>query len=138
MTAAQFSIDIMRVAADAARDKKANNIVAVDVSERLGITDAFLIASADNERQVNAIVDGIEDVIAEKFDLHPVRREGRGEGRWVLLDYQDVVVHVQHDEDRVFYALDRLWSDCPLIDVSESTTAPASVSEEPAETPEAE
>lgn len=132
MTAAQFSIDIMRAAADAARDKLASNVVAVDVSERLGITDAFLIASADNERQVNAIVDGIEESLAEKYDLHPTRREGRGEGRWVLLDYQDVVVHVQHDEDRVFYALDRLWSDCPLIDVSEGTTTPAFVEEKPA------
>ncbi|MEE1622487.1 ribosome silencing factor [Zafaria sp. J156] len=109
------SLDIIQTAAAAAVDKLAENLVALDVSERLGITDAFLIASASSERQVNAIVDGIEDALNTRLDLNPVRREGRGEGRWVLLDYLDVVIHVQHNEDRVFYALERLWSDCPVI-----------------------
>lgn len=117
MTATDHSLEVIRTAALAAADKLAENLVALDVSERLGITDAFLIASASSERQVNAIVDGIEHALGESMDLRPVRREGRGEGRWVLLDYLDVVIHVQHDEDRVFYALDRLWSDCPLIEL---------------------
>ena len=65
---------------------------------------------------MNAIVDGIEEELS-KQGLKPVRREGRSEGRWVLLDYAQVVVHVQHEEDRVFYALDRLWKDCPSVDL---------------------
>ncbi|GHD01953.1 ribosome silencing factor [Zhihengliuella salsuginis] len=109
--------NIINIAAKAADDKLAENLMAIDVGERLGITDAFFIASAETERQVNAVVDGIEEALLEQLDLKPARREGRGEGRWVLLDYLDVVIHVQHTEDRVFYALDRLWSDCPTIEL---------------------
>ena len=116
MTATESSIAIARTAAKAAADKIAQDIVAMDVSERLALADVFLIASAPSERQVNAIVDGIEEELA-KQDLRPVRREGRSGGRWVLLDYADVVIHVQHEEDRVFYALERLWKDCPVEDL---------------------
>lgn len=116
MSATEQSIGIARTAAHAAVDKIAQDIVAIDVSDRLAITDIFVIASAPSERQVNAIVDGIEEELS-KQGLKPVRREGRSEGRWVLLDYAQVVVHVQHEEDRVFYALDRLWKDCPSVDL---------------------
>lgn len=117
MAATDHSLSIIRTAALAASDKLAENLVALDVSERMGITDAFLIASAESERQVNAIVDAVEKALMEEHDVRPVRREGRGLGRWVLLDYADIVIHVQHQEDRVFYALDRLWSDCPTIEL---------------------
>ena len=116
MSASESSIAIARTAARAATDKIAQDIVAMDVSERLAITDVFLVASAPSERQVNAIDDGIAEELA-KQDLKPVRREGRSEGRWVLLDYAEVVIHVQHQEDRVFYALERLWGDCPKVDL---------------------
>ncbi len=116
MSATESSIGIARTAAHAAADKIAQDIVAIDVSERLAITDVFVIASAPSERQVNAIVDGIEGELS-KQGLKPVRREGRSEGRWVLLDYAEVVIHVQHEEDRVFYALERLWNDCPSVDL---------------------
>lgn len=116
MNATDESIALARQAARAASDKLAEDIVALDVSDRLAITDVFLIASASNERQVSAIVDGIEEQLL-KQNLKPVRREGRSEGRWVLLDYTEMVVHVQHEEDRVFYALERLWGDCPSIDL---------------------
>ena len=116
MSATEQSIGIARTAAHAAVDKIAQDIVAIDVSDRLAITDVFVIASAPSERQVNAIVDGIEEELS-KQGLKPVRREGRSEGRWVLLDYAEVIVHVQHEEDRVFYALDRLWKDCPSVDL---------------------
>ena len=125
MSATETSMNIARTAAKAASDKLADDIVAIDVSERLAITDIFLIASASNERQVNAIVDGIEEELA-KEGLKPVRREGRSEGRWVLLDYATVVVHVQHEEDRVFYALERLWKDCPSVDLQLPDTESAS------------
>ena len=103
-----------QVAAQAAADKLATDIALIDVSERLAITDVFVVVTGGNERQVEAIVDEIE----EKLRLHgdkPIRREGRREGRWVLLDYGDIVVHVQHAEERAFYALERLWKDCPAI-----------------------
>ena len=131
MTATESSIAIARTAAKAAADKIAQDIVAMDVSERLALADVFLIASAPSERQVNAIVDGIEEELA-KQDLRPVRREGRSGGRWVLLDYADVVIHVQHEEDRVFYALERLWKDCPVVDLQlgDDTSAKAGAATE--------
>ena len=116
MTATDYSLDLVRTAAAAAEDKKAEGILAFDVSEQLAITDAFLLASAGNERQVGAIVDEIEDKLREA-GAKPIRREGHREGRWVLLDYGDIVVHVMHDEEREFYALERLWKDCPTIDL---------------------
>ena len=76
--------------------------------------DAFVIASAPNERQVSAIVDAIEERLLG-LGAKPVRREGEREGRWVLLDFAEIVVHVQHAEERSFYALERLWKDCPVI-----------------------
>jgi len=104
------------VAAQAAADKKAEDIVILDVGDQLVITDAFLLASAPNERQVLAIVDAIEERLLELPEkAKPVRREGERAGRWVLLDYIDLVVHVQHTEEREYYALDRLWKDCPII-----------------------
>ncbi|MDJ0355407.1 ribosome silencing factor [Paenarthrobacter sp. PH39-S1] len=127
MTATESSVAIVRAAARAASDKLALDIIALDVSDVLAITDIFFIASAPSERQVNAIVDGIEEELI-KANLRPVRREGRSGGRWVLLDYAEVVVHVQHEEDRIFYALERLWKDCPVIDLQlegEDTSAKA-------------
>jgi len=131
VTASDSSIATARHAARAAADKIAQDIVALDVSERLALADVFLIASAPSERQVNAIVDGIEEELI-KQDLRPVRREGRSAGRWVLLDYSDVVIHVQHEEDRVFYALERLWKDCPVVDLQlgEDTSAKATATSE--------
>jgi ribosome-associated protein len=115
MPATERAIELLTAAAEAAHDKKAENVLAFDVSEQLAITDAFLVASASNDRQVRAIVDAIEDKLREDFDAKPVRREGAREGRWVLLDYLEIVVHVQHDEERNFYSLERLWRDCPII-----------------------
>jgi ribosome-associated protein len=114
VTATDHALALVHAAARAASDKLAQQIIAFDVSEQLAITDAFLLASATNDRQVKAIVDGIEERLRE-LDAKPVRREGEREGRWVLLDYGDIVVHVQHADDRQFYALERLWKDCPTI-----------------------
>ncbi|MFG1921567.1 ribosome silencing factor [Cryptosporangium sp. NPDC048952] len=106
--------ELALAAAQAASDKLATDIVVLDVSEQLVITDAFVIASAPNERQVSAIVDSVEEKLLG-LGAKPVRREGEREGRWVLLDFVDIVVHVQHAEERSFYALERLWKDCPVI-----------------------
>ncbi|WP_431709441.1 ribosome silencing factor [Glutamicibacter uratoxydans] len=119
MAAHADSIALVHIAALAADEKQAQDIIALDVAERLGVTDAFLIVSGNSEPQVNAIVDEIQAKVHEEIGLRPVRREGFGLGRWVLLDYGDVVVHVQHQEDRVFYALERLWADCPVIELPE-------------------
>ncbi|MGA7206762.1 MAG: ribosome silencing factor [Specibacter sp.] len=124
MTATEHSIEVVRAAARAASDKLAQDVIALDVSDRLAITDIFFIASAATERQVNAIVDGIEDEL-HKFGMRPVRREGRSGGRWVLLDYADIVVHVQHEEDRIFYALERLYADCPVVDLQLAESDPS-------------
>jgi ribosome-associated protein len=105
------------VAARAAASKLADDVVVIDVSEQLVITDCFVIASASNERQVNAIVDEVEEKM-RRAGYKPARREGTREGRWTLLDYVDVVVHIQHQDERNFYALDRLWRDCPLVPVN--------------------
>ncbi|MEV0237329.1 MULTISPECIES: ribosome silencing factor [unclassified Nonomuraea] len=120
MTASDRAAQLVRIAAEAAADKLADDILAYDVSEQLVITDAFLLCSATNDRQVRAIVDEIEERLRAEADAKPVRREGEREGRWVLLDYIDIVVHVQHEEDRTFYALERLWKDCPAISLPES------------------
>ena len=114
MTATDEARDPALEAAQAAADKLATDIVLIDVSERLAITDVFVIATGSNERQVEAIVDAVEDRM-RAGGHKPLRREGRRDGRWVLLDYSDIVVHVQHTEERVFYALERLWKDCPVI-----------------------
>ena len=117
LTAAEpTTLEAIGIAAQAAADKFAKNIVAFDVSEQLAITDVFLIASAANERRVGAIVDGVEEELL-KHGLKPARREGERENRWVLLDYVDFVVHVQHGEERSLYNLERLWKDCPQIDL---------------------
>jgi len=116
VTASKEAIRMAEVAARAAAAKLAQDIVVIDVSKQLVITDCFVIASAANERQANAVVDEVE----EKMRLEgykPARREGTREGRWVLLDYIDIVVHVQHTDERHFYALDRLWRDCPIVAV---------------------
>ncbi|NGN67144.1 ribosome silencing factor [Streptomyces sp. A7024] len=115
MTAEDRSTELIRTAAQAAADKLAHDIIAYDVSDVLAITDAFLLASAPNDRQVKAIVDAVEETLLKEQGAKPVRREGERDGRWVLLDYGDIVVHVQHSEERVFYALERLWKDCPTL-----------------------
>jgi ribosome-associated protein len=114
VTATDHALELVNAAARAASDKLAQRIIAFDVSEQLAITDAFVLASAPNDRQVRAIVDEVEEKL-RSLGAKPIRREGERDGRWVLIDYGDVVVHVQHEEERQFYALERLWRDCPTI-----------------------
>lgn len=123
MTATDRSHELIDVAAQAAADKLAHDIVAYDVSDVLALTDVFLLASAPNDRQVKGIVDEIEERLLKELGAKPARREGEREGRWVLLDYVDIVVHVQHSEERVFYALERLWKDCPQLELPEDAKA---------------
>lgn len=114
MTATDLAIDLARTAATAASDKLASDIRIVDVSDRLAITDCFVLATGSNERQIGAIVDAVEERLREA-GYKPIRREGERDGRWVLLDFVEIVVHVQHAEERVYYGLDRLWKDCPTV-----------------------
>jgi ribosome-associated protein len=117
VTATPRAIELARAAAAAAADKLATRVVAIDVSDQLALTDVFVIASAANDRQIKAVVDAVEESL-HAMKVKPIRREGERDGRWVLLDFGDIVVHVQHDDEREFYALERLWKDCPAIDVS--------------------
>ena len=114
MTATDHARELVRIAARAADSKQAEDLVALDVSEPLPLTDIFLLATGRNERNVVSIASEIEDKLIE-FGAKPLRREGRSEGRWVLLDFGDLVVHVFHEEDRMYYSLERLWKDCPTV-----------------------
>lgn len=116
MTASDQARSLAAVAARAADDKLASDVVVLDVSEQLVLTEAFVIASASNERQVSAIVEEVEDQLREA-GVKPTRREGAREGRWALLDFLDIVVHVFHEDEREYYALEKLWKDCPHIEV---------------------
>jgi len=124
MTASARSVELAEAAVVAAADKLASDLMILDVSDQLVITDCFVLASAPNDRQVRAVVDAIEETLLG-LGAKPVRREGEREGRWVLLDYLDIVVHVQHSEERNFYALERLWKDCPSLPLPAEAVAPA-------------
>ena len=116
MVASAQSREMVQIAAAAADAKGGEDFVAFDVSEPLPLVDAFLIITGNSERNVAAIADAVEeDLLAAGHKR--LRREGRAESRWVLLDFGDLVVHVFHQEERTFYALERLWKDCPVIPV---------------------
>jgi ribosome-associated protein len=119
VTATPRAIELTEIAALAAADKLAQDIVAYDVSEQLVITDVFLLCSGANDRQVRAIIDEMELRLAQA-GASLVRREGEREGRWVLLDYLDIVLHVQNAEERAYYGLERIWKDCPMIPLPEA------------------
>ena len=116
MTATDHARELLKIAAAAADSKQAEDLVALDVSGPLPLTDIFLLATGRNERNVVAIASEIEDKLIENGSK-PLRREGRAEGRWILLDFGDLVVHVFHEEDRMYYSLERLWKDCPVIPI---------------------
>lgn len=114
MTATQKAIQVANIAASAAADKLAENIIALDVTDPMPLTDVFLLASGRNERQVASIADEIEFRLLEA-GVKYLRREGKETGRWILLDFGDVICHVMHEEDRMYYSLERLWKDCPVV-----------------------
>ena len=116
MTASIRALDLVKIAAAAADSKQGEDLVALDVSGPLPLTDVFLLVTGRNERNVVAIAGEIEDKMIEA-GAKPLRREGRQEGRWILLDFGDIVVHVFHEEDRMYYSLERLWKDCPAIPI---------------------
>lgn len=130
MTVSENTRRLASIAAVAADEKKAENIAVIDVSDLMAIAEVFLIASADNERQVRSIVEEVEDKLTEAGE-EPKRREGNRENRWVLLDYGNLIIHIQRNAERDFYGLDRLYRDCPLIEV-EGVEAP----ERPGEWPD--
>jgi iojap-like protein len=121
--ATEHAADLTLAAARAAADKKAAHLTAIDVSERLGLTDVFLLASGSNDRHVHAIVDAVDEAM-QRAGAKRRTREGFADAHWVLVDYGDVVVHVLQNEDREFYSLERLWKDCPVIELPEDLTAP--------------
>lgn len=114
MTATTRAIQIANIAAQAAAEKLGENIIALDVTEPMPLTDIFLLISGRNERQVAAIADEVEFKLLEA-GIKYLRREGKETGRWILLDFGDVVCHIMHEEDRMYYSLERLWKDCPVV-----------------------
>ena len=121
--------EMLQIAADAARAKGGEDLLALNVSEPLPLVDIFLLVTGNSERNVAAIADEVEDRMIEA-GYKRVRREGRSEARWVLLDFGDLVVHVFHEEERTYYGLERLWKDCPVVPIAEP--APLRVSVDPA------
>lgn len=115
MTASEHAFDLTQRAAKAADERSAFDLVALDVSENLPFADVFLLASGRNERMVLSIAEEIEDQLREVLGVKAKRREGTDNGRWVLLDFGDLVVHVFHEEDRVYYGLERIWADAPVV-----------------------
>ena len=122
MTASPRARELVNLAAIAADSKQAEDLVALDVSGPLPLTDIFLLATGRNERNVVAIAGEIEDKMIEA-GVKTIRREGKAEGRWVLLDFGDLIVHVFHEEDRMYYSLERLWKDCPAIPLELATAS---------------
>ncbi len=120
MTASERAVALTVAAARSAADVKAENLIALDVSGQLALADVFLIASGSSERQVTAIAERIGDDLAESGSK-ALRREGVRRGRWALLDFNDLVVHVMHQEDRAYYELERLWKDCPTVPLTEAS-----------------
>lgn len=123
MPATEYAVGLTATAARAAAGRKAEHLVAVDVSERLGLTDVFLLASGLNHRHVHAIVDAIDEAM-HRAGARRRTREGFADAHWVLVDYGDVVVHVLLNEDREFYSLERLWKDCPTVELPTDLTQP--------------
>jgi ribosome-associated protein len=124
LTASARATELATAAALAAADKLASDVVALDVSDQLVITDVFLLASAPNDRQVRAVVDAVEERL-HHLGATRVRREGEREGRWVLIDFGELVVHVQHAEEREYYGLERLWRDCPALELPPEVRHPS-------------
>lgn len=117
MPATDHAVELARAAAAAADDLRATDLVGLDVSERLPLADVFVLATGETERQVSAIAREVEDRLLP-LGAKPLRREGRDDGRWVLLDFGDLIVHVFHQEERTYYQLERLWRDCPVVDLA--------------------
>lgn len=124
MTAADSTRDLVAIAAAAAESKGAEDLLAFDVSEPLPLVDVFLLATGSSERNVAAIADAVEEAMLDQ-GVKRLRREGRQESRWILLDFGDLVVHVFHEQERVFYGLERLWKDCPIVPIEVAAPAAA-------------
>ncbi|WP_353827590.1 ribosome silencing factor [Agromyces sp. SYSU T0242] len=118
MTASENARHLLEVAARAADAKGGEDLVALDVSEPLPFADVFLLVSGTAERNVVAIADAVVEALRDGEGQEVLRREGRDGGRWALLDFGDLVVHVFHREERTYYGLERLWRDCPAIPVA--------------------
>jgi len=114
MAVGNKTIELTKIAAAALADKLGTEIVAIDLSEQLVLNQVFLIATGSNEPQLQALAEVVEKKLAEVGEK-PARREGSNS--WILLDYSDLVVHIQSTELRNYYMLDRLWNDCPTIDL---------------------
>lgn len=120
MPARESTIALTQLAGEAILEKLGFDLVALDLSGEMVLSEVFLIASGRNERQVEAIAEEVERVLAASGEK-PARRERTA--NWVLLDYSDLVVHIQSEEVRRYYMLDRLWNDCPKIELNLTSTS---------------
>ena len=116
MTASKRAGELAIIAAQAVSDKLGTEIMALDVSKHLALSDVFVVCSGRNERMVQAIADEVDRTLTEAGSP-PLREEGRSLGRWALLDCGEIIVHICHEEERLFYQLERLWRDSPVIEL---------------------
>ena len=121
MSLPDATAELASLVARAAHDRGGINPVLVDVTSKLALADAFVVVSAPTDRQVRAIAEDIMDRIWAEHQRRPAHIEGRAEGTWVLLDYSDILVHVLSEEEREYYALERLWGDCPAVPIDVDT-----------------
>lgn len=124
IVASDLAVAAARTAAAAIEDKKGLAVSLLDVSELIVVTEIFVIASGTSMRHVKTLIDDVEEAL-RPLDRKPFRREGKEYGRWVLLDYGDVVVHVFDEETRDFYDLERLWANAPRVEFPAGATSTA-------------
>ena len=115
----QRSLEMVRIAVNALREKKGKDIIALDVSERTVLADAFVIATGMNDRQVSALTDAVDEALA-KAGFEKKNVEGYHTGKWILLDFGDLIVHVFDVESRAFYDLERIWRDAERMEIPEN------------------
>jgi ribosome-associated protein len=118
VTASLKSKELAAIAAKAAFEKLATDVKMIDVSSRFPLSDIFLIASVNNVRQAQAVSDAIEEEL-NKIGVKAINREGNSESHWLLIDFSEILVHIQLEEDRDYYGLERLWKDCPIEELHE-------------------
>lgn len=121
------------IAARAAAEKKAIDVVVLEVDKQLVVTDYFVICTGSSAIQVRAIADEVETAFRDQLSIKPIGREGEKEGTWILLDYGDLVIHVFQPAERDFYRLENLWSDAPRLDLPEDARGQKSPSADSAD-----
>ena len=115
----ETSAQIMQKVVDILKDKLANNVEVINISEMTIIADYFVIASGRTDSHVRALCDYVDEGIKEALDMDPLHREGLDGSKWIVLDYGSVIVHLFHNEEREFYNIEKLWAEAPRVNIED-------------------